>query len=323
MFQMHTGNSTMPICIKVYFNVREIELNFQNTLAIVLLNWLQPIRVQHESEIVEMLRSGEIQLGAPVVAKGKFPTSFEGNSFIEFFDYPGADFITKPKAKKYVTAASKAIASTWAIFIGNLLMALIAGIIMWALVSRAAILLSDTIVTVVVVKRVQPVNSREHLDLHSNFTVFVFLEGGGGGGGGFDPQEWQIPYPLHIPMHWPEKAEGVQNVKTTLAPFLLLVAMDIPFEKIEKIGISDFSILRTYSRYLQQSAITKYLLFQSWPSSIILHGKNRGPWPELSNYITYHNRQSSLRYAGSRVWNLPDCYTQLQKNPFTPKSDQF
>ena len=96
---------------------------------------IDTIRVKHESEIFQKLKSGQAQAGAPVIAKGIDPATYSGLAFVPMVDYPGADFITIAEPKQFAGAAKEAVFNSWPLIAFTLILTAIAGVVTWALVS--------------------------------------------------------------------------------------------------------------------------------------------------------------------------------------------
>ena len=102
----------------------------------------ESVRVKHESDIVKNVSTGEAVLGGPIVVKGIAPAFYNTLPFISTNNYPGADFITRAEPKEFGKVVTVAVLSTWPLLALTLLMTAIAGIIVWALVSWGAVMLS-------------------------------------------------------------------------------------------------------------------------------------------------------------------------------------
>ena len=96
---------------------------------------IDTIRVKHESDIFQKLKSGQAGAGGPVIAKGIDPTTYSGLAFIPMVDYPGADFITMAEPKQFAEVATEAVFNSWPLIAFTLILTAIAGVVTWALVS--------------------------------------------------------------------------------------------------------------------------------------------------------------------------------------------
>ena len=72
------------------------------------------------------------------IETSKSSTQFFGRDFVYFLEVPGVSFLLKPKrhsASELTADLFKSVLSTWPLFITALLMAIIAGIAIWMMVS--------------------------------------------------------------------------------------------------------------------------------------------------------------------------------------------
>ena len=94
---------------------------------------VKPFRADSELHMIELLRQNKVHVAGPIFE----PTNRQYNefSFFKITDYPGSEFITSADEVNKFNLVLRAVLKSWPLFAVTLILTVIAGVIMWALVS--------------------------------------------------------------------------------------------------------------------------------------------------------------------------------------------
>ena len=115
---------------------KDILSTFISGICCDMSSEMNQTRVHYESNILDNCENDKAQIGLPVTAIGREAISYKGFHFTGIVDYPGADFITLAESKHPGTVVTLTVLRSWPLLAVTTVLMAIAGIVMWALVSR-------------------------------------------------------------------------------------------------------------------------------------------------------------------------------------------